>query len=141
MRTFLATKFSREDFPPSVPAETVDRILAVQEARDRLSVWHGAGMVMSTIVFCLLIISPELFAWPQWTRGLAGVLTGVMMLVSNLVSGRSLHRVVVEQGFRCPKCHEALFTDTWSMKKQQAQRDALIQGRCPRCFEHAGPVV
>jgi len=134
-------KIDRDDLPPSVPAEIADRIVVAQEARDHANWWMTTGIVAIAIAAVFLVVAKDLLGWPSWVSGLAIPLAFSMLAATRIIDGRRFHRVLVEQGLTCPKCHGAMFTDTWSMKKQEAERNALFAERCPRCFEPVGQIV
>ena len=139
--TFIPTKLGRDDFPPSVPVETVDRILAIQETRDRVSWWLILSLVAGLIGAIGLMMAAAMKVVPPWATGVGTTFFGVVSAVTFVLERLKTHRLMVEQGFTCPKCGGALFTNTWSGRKQQAERDALLQERCLRCFEHIEPRI
>jgi hypothetical protein len=130
---FRATKLVREDFPESMPREVVDRILEAQAKRNHRSwVTILAYLIVGAAPVGTMIMGYNL-GWPYWTPGAAMIGMGLMTVVVNRVVARDLHRALVEQGFTCDKCRSPLGTDTWSVKRQQIERDSFLSGRCPTC--------
>lgn len=138
---FLPTKLDRKDFPDSMPAETVDRILADQEKRDKMSWISITGMILVTGGVIALTVARAVLDWPLWVMGLTMAGFAAWGFLVKLSAARDIHLALVDQGFTCPRCQAAVATDTWSVKKQQIERDSLLRGQCPRCFEHVTPQI
>jgi hypothetical protein len=134
-------KIDREDFPPSVPAEIADRIVALQEVRDRPNWWMLTSIVAMMIAAIVLVVARDFLGWPAWAAGLAMPLVFGTLAAVRLIDGHRFHRVLVDERFTCPKCDGTMFTDTWSLKKQETERNALFAERCPRCFESVSQIV
>jgi hypothetical protein len=128
-------KLDPRELPPSVPPDVVKRIVALQNERDALRWWTVVGMVLFVVASIFVVVASAVKKFPPWAPLLPTTLIGVMGAIGNLTSSRKLHRVLVELGFTCPKCQAAMFRDTWSTKQQEAERESLYAGRCPRCFE------
>jgi hypothetical protein len=132
----------RRDFPPNVPADTIDRVLAVQENMKRNSrIATGAIVIIGVGGSALMIGAAVMGLSSIWLPGIVLLVSGAMPSVARWFAGHHAQNAIVEMGRACPKCHKPMFTDTWSMAEQKAQREAVMQGYCPRCFEHVGPNV
>ena len=125
---------TREDFPQSMPKEHVDRVLAIQ-AQGRWPSTIPVFLMYGAFTLILFGAAARFFdlhpvGWALMFPAMYG-----MARVANFFKARDIQSLLVEFGHTCPSCYEPYFSDTWSMAKGQAEREALIQGYCPRCFE------
>ncbi|MGH7677029.1 MAG: hypothetical protein ACRENU_01105 [Gemmatimonadaceae bacterium] len=129
----------REDFPPGMPKETVDRLLAMS-ASTKPSAASVALLFAGTAgVVVVLVTLTRSMGWPSWIYGLTVPVTAGLGTIWQIFNARRVQKLVVEMGHTCPKCHKPLHSDTWSMAKAKAEREAMLQGYCPRCFDHVFP--
>ena len=129
-------KLERDDFPPNIPADAVDRIVAADAQRYHWKPWEVLAFVAVCASAIGLFVATKVFGWAYWVPP---VVTGTLLAsvpLLRFLDGRRINKVIVAQGLKCPKCQQPMFTDTWSRTSQEEQRHAMLQGRCPRCFEH-----
>ena len=131
---------TREHFPPDMPKEDVDRLLEIQ-SKGRWQFALPVYLAYGAAAFVLFGGAQRFFGFPAFTWALFIPAVFGIGLVERFFTARRIQKLLVGFGRTCPKCHEPLHTDTWSMAKGEAERDALIQGYCPRCFEHIAPNV
>ena len=132
----------RKDIPPTVPAETVDRIMAVQENMKRNTRLATGAIVIIGVGACALMIGAALMGKASvWLPGVVLMVSGAMPYLARWIAGHHAQKAIVEMGRTCPQCYKPLFSDTWSVAEQKSQRETVMQGYCPRCFEHIGPNI
>ena len=130
----------REDFPAGMPKEHVDRLLAIQ-AQGRWPFTFPVLVMYAAFAAILFGAAQRYFDIAPWAWALLIPAMYGMAKVANFFKARDIQKLMVEFGQTCPKCHKPLHSDTWSMAKGRAEKDAIMQGYCPRCFEHVFPNV
>jgi hypothetical protein len=127
------TKVIGENLAASLPPGKVDEILRTIEARDRISLTSGLAYGAILVGAVGATIATPLMGWPVWVPGAVMAGASGALALANLLANRSIHGGLVREGHTCPRCRRAMFTNSWSMKEQQRQRQAIASGVCPRC--------